>query len=739
MSAEMDDATAIEFIVEDRGQQLRVIDSIESRQITLTTGDGEQFSVGDTEYDWFAPVGRVAVLGVSSLQLPETWDILLRDLDGELLVDVPAGTDADSTGDVVAEVTTTPIKLYVTGSGGVQISTTDGRSRIQSIDGSPLVLGARSLHEHPARTLTIPPTVEGVMQGISEFGAALKTTSPERTFPTLRGYPPELQFGTDLEIPQGKQRPKTGVSLGLPRSLETVLAAAPLAYFLGAEVTPADEIRLELAGHEAVPLSSFGETDAEALHALLVHTFVLECAVRTEGLYPVELAARERLEATDIELNYAELYDKPLADRLAVYLTVPTEPVAAVAPEWRLTADIPETTDSGTLLPHLADELANIRTYPEGQRPATEATFETESSLTDEINDAMETFLRDTGPSRPAQHSGAVGERRPPRSCGQTADRDDSFRVRPATSILQVYAGDGVPIGANKVTTESYRRQFAETSENPAAVRALVICNDAGMMAETDVRDIYASVPVFTVTGELHTDTTVAELRQLLQEDIDLLHYIGHVSEQGIECSDGHLDVDNVASVSTRLFILNGCRSFGQAERLVEKGALGGVGTLRNVDNETATKMGRTIARLLQNGWSLGSAVSLLQLDTAAGLDYVVLGGGTAEIVSANSGSPLHYVVETTFDGEYRLTVNTYPTQSHTVGTMLRPALGQDATHYLTGGELVQLTLSESELREIFQQQNSPVQLRREQSGPGFSIRWSRDLAEDMSPLTDPL
>ena len=738
MSVEMGDTTPIDFVVENEGRQLRVIDSTESRQIAFTTERREGFSVRTVGYDWFAPVDHVASLGVSSLRLPETWDILLRDPDGELLADVPAGTDAASTGHVVAEVTTTPIKLYVAGSGGVRVSTVDGRSRIQSVDGSPLVMGARSLHERPARTLTVPPTVEGLMQGVSEFGAALKTTSPERTFPTLRGYPPELQFGAEPEIPQGRQRPETGVCLGLPRKLEAVLAAAPLAYFLGAEVTPADETRLELAGHGTVPLAPFGATDAESLHALLVHAFVLECAVRTEGLYPVELAARERLEATDIGLNYAELYDEPLADRLAAYLTVPTEPVAAVAPEWRLTADVPATIDSGRLLPHLADELANIRPYPEGEQPATEATFETEGSLTDGINDAMETFLRDTGPSRPARNGETAGDRRPSRSC-QTADRDDGFRVRPAESILQVYAGDGIPIGANKVTAESYRRQLADTPENPAAIRAMVICNDPEMTAETDVRDIYASVPMLRVTGELHTDTTVAELRRLLREDVDLLHYVGHVSERGIECSDGHLDVDDVEHVSTRLFILNGCRSFGQAEQLIEKGALGGVGTLRNVDNETATKMGKTIARLLQNGWSLGSAVSLLQLDTAAGLDYAVLGDGTAEIASADSGSPFHYVVGTTLDGGYQLSVNTYPTRTYTVGSMLRPAFGQDDTHYLAGGEIVRLTVDESELREIFRRQNSPVQLRREQSGPGFSIRWSQDLAEDMSPLTDPL
>jgi hypothetical protein len=42
---------------------------------------------------------------------------------------------------------------------------------------------------------------EDVMMAILTFRSALKTTSPERSFPTLRGHPPAIELNDRLEIP----------------------------------------------------------------------------------------------------------------------------------------------------------------------------------------------------------------------------------------------------------------------------------------------------------------------------------------------------------------------------------------------------------------------------------------------------------------------------------------------------------------------------------------------------------
>ncbi|PSP39012.1 hypothetical protein BRC71_03950 [Halobacteriales archaeon QH_7_65_31] len=730
----------ISWTVENDGSRLRVVDSIERRQLTFTPEEGGRLSVADVAREWFVPVDRAATLGVSTLWLPTTWDVFLRAPDGTLLADIPAGETGAVTDKAVAEVTTAPIKIYFASRGGLRVSTVDGQTRLEGVGGTPLVLGARSPHEQPARTITVPPTPEGYMRGVSEFGAALKTASPERTFPTLRGYPPEIQIGSELDIPQGPQRPETGVTLRLPRTVETVFAAAPLAYFLGAEIEPGRPPRLELDGDRTVPIDSFGATTPEALHRLLVHTFTLDCVARTEGQYPMELSARRTIEAAGVRLDWEAIYEKPLADRLAAFLSVDLQTVEAAAPDWRLTADIPETDDSGPLLPHLANELADIRTYPADHYPSEsrERASTGQPSVSEQVNDATDTLLRGADPRPPGGESGAVNDR-VPRSVEDASATPDVFRIRRADSILQVYAGNGVPIGANKITEESYLRHLSETPDETAALRVVVVCNDTEMLAEASVEEIYSSAPLLSVTGELRTNLTVDSLRDLLQSDIDLIHYIGHVSERGLSCADGHLDIGDLDAVSAQLFILNGCRSFRQGEKLVENGALAGVGTLQNVNNQVATEMGKKIAQLLQHGWPLAGALSLLRFDAIAGQEYTVLGDGTAELVSADSGVPACCLVEPTPDGEYRVSIDTYLTRVRHLGTIFRPSFGEDDVYHLAGGEVSQWVADETELRELFERENAPVQLRRERSSTKLSLRWSHDLAEDMSPLSDGL
>ena len=726
----------ISWTVENGGRRLRVVDSIESRQLTFTPGDDGRLSVTDAAREWFVPVDRAATLGVSALWLPTKWDVFLRAPDGTLLADIPAGEAGAVTDEAVAEVTTAPIKIYFASRGGLRVSTVDGQTRLEGVGGTPLVLGARSPHEQPARRITVPPTPEGYMRGVSEFGAALKTASPERTFPTLRGYPPEIQIGSELDIPRGPQRPETGVTLRLPRTVETVFAAAPLAYFLGAKIEPGRPPRLELDGDRTVPIDSFGATTAEALHRLLVHTFTLDCVARTEGQYPMELSARRAIEAAGVRLDWEAIYEKPLADRLAAFLSVDLQTVEAAAPDWRLTADIPETDDSGPLLPHLANELADVRTYPADRYPSEsrERASTGQPSVSEQVNDATDTLLRGADSRPPGGEPEAAD--RVPRSVEDASATPDVFRIRRADSILQVYAGSGVPIGANKITEESYLRHLSETPDENAALRVVVVCNDTEMLAEAKVEEIYSSAPLLSVTGELRTDLTVDSLRDLLQSDIDLIHYIGHVSERGLSCADGHLDIGDLDAVSAQLFILNGCRSFRQGEKLVENGALAGVGTLQNVNNQVATEMGKKIAQLLQHGWPLAGALSLLRFDAIAGRDYTVLGDGTAELVSADSGVPICCLVEPTPDGNYRISIDTYLTRVRHLGTIFRPSFGEDDLYHLAGGEVSQWVADETELREWFEDANLPVQTRRERSDTKLSVRWSHELAKDMSPLS---
>jgi hypothetical protein len=74
------------------------------------------------------------------------------------------------------------------------------------------------------------------MKGISLFGNAMKTWSPERTFPSLRGHPPLLELADECRIPDTLSPPDTGIEMTVPAEHAWLYPAVPLAYWLGATV-----------------------------------------------------------------------------------------------------------------------------------------------------------------------------------------------------------------------------------------------------------------------------------------------------------------------------------------------------------------------------------------------------------------------------------------------------------------------------------------------------------------------
>lgn len=105
-----------------------------------------------------------------------------------------------------------------------------------------------ALAPHPAATVTVPETIEGVMRVVSVLGSALKTRCPGRSFPTLRGHPPLLELGETVDIPESIAVPDTGVTLELPAACEYVYPASSLAYYLGADLQPAGTPALVVDG-----------------------------------------------------------------------------------------------------------------------------------------------------------------------------------------------------------------------------------------------------------------------------------------------------------------------------------------------------------------------------------------------------------------------------------------------------------------------------------------------------------
>jgi len=670
-------------------------------------------------------------------------------------------TTIDESGWVIADLWSTPLKIFVAAKGGLTVDSTVEGVTLTATSTDELYVGTRSLHEQPARTITTPAEPESLMRAISEFGGALKTASCQRSYPTLRGHPPMLELGDELTIPGESRVPDTDIEIVAPPSLRAIFTVAPLAYYLGAPITPGEAPHLRSSDGWEQSLTDRGGL-TPTVNDVLQHVFTLDCIVRTEGQHPPGLSERAELMGSlpaESTFDPAAAYDTSLATRLATYLEVPFEPVKTIAPQWRHTADIPAGTAGVEVLPFLAADLTRIRCYTPGTKPeatSSEPSQTTQTGTTTECIGDIEEFLRTQTQSPPNQtdtspttlrgaeagtptHKQKKRQQDPDVSratrAGEPVDQQQLFKIRGAPTPVHSYVGDGFPVGANKATRASYEQQLASRTDAKASAEILIVCNDEKMAEETAVREQYGTFELLPMDVSVRYDLSRDELQEALQRDVDLFHYIGHVDSRGLQANTQYLDVQDVEEVGATAFILNGCRSFAEGSKLVERGAVGGVVTLRRVHNTLATEMGRNIAQLVNEGWPLDQAVSLLETDALVARDYAVVGDGSVELV-ANAATPSSLIVTPSGDDQFEVAFHTHPTKSYNLGTLYQPPI-DNAPYHLSGGESGRITLSGDELEAVFQQTQHPVQLRSEREKTTISLRWSSELIGNVDKLNE--
>jgi hypothetical protein len=160
-----------------------------------------------------------------------------------------------------------------------------------------------------------------------------------------------VELGGELRVPAELERPETGVRLKLPPTLDAAYVAAPLAYYLGVEMVSGDEPRLVTDDFEHPLPSTRFEREVERV---LKRTFFLHCLTRTEGYYRVDLYEREQV---DIDLDFAALYDLPIAEQLPAYLSVPFDRLVTHMPQWPLTAHVAPTPEHVGAIPFVVNDL----------------------------------------------------------------------------------------------------------------------------------------------------------------------------------------------------------------------------------------------------------------------------------------------------------------------------------------------------------------------------------------------
>ncbi|MFC7193566.1 hypothetical protein ACFQL4_01180 [Halosimplex aquaticum] len=372
----------------------------------------------------------------------------------------------------------------------------------------------------------------------------------------------------------------------MPPVEEFIYPVVPLVYYLGATLQPGPSPRI-VTDEWSYPLD--GDDGFEpAVTRTLKQVLLLDCVTRTEGYYQVDLHERTEVEER-VDLDFAEVYDSSLPEQLRTYLEIPYESLADIVPKWKLTADVRPYAEHVSALPFLANELAIVRCP--GAVPSDDEALE-------DLSEQVESFFRDN-----PQALRRSTKARSTNSSASTTDAD-IFRPEPADSIEQAYVGDGLPVGASKMTVDAYYRRLSFEPTTDPQIQVAVVCNDEEMTDENVVSDIYGTRDWVEFDITFRDQLTTMEMREVLKSDVDFLHYIGHVDDEGIRCTDGYLDTRHLSEVNVSAFLLNACDSYEQGRGLVKSGAVAGIATVTDIVNEAATSVGRTVAKLLNQGFS---------------------------------------------------------------------------------------------------------------------------------------
>ncbi|WP_227380129.1 hypothetical protein [Haladaptatus halobius] len=664
---------------------MTIVDPIQRRQYPLQTSTNVQPIPTDIDQFYF-PVDSATKLTTDSLVLPYVVGIYVRTLDGNILVEAEEfAYEVLPEREYLIELNG-PIKVYLRVTSELTIASSSERMELDFGTSTQVHIGARSYHERPGATITTTATPQDMMDAISTFGSALKTTSCERSLPSLRGHPPRIELGDEFRIPNEISPPDTGVRIEVPPKLNKIYPVSTLAYYLGANVVRGDRPRLVTDRGFSHTLNHPVWGFEDEVERVFKQIFFFDCITRTEGYYGVELYERQEIE-DHVDLLFDELYEKSLAEQLETYLDVPFEVIQEYLPTWSLTTYTTDELQNIESLPYVVNDLSIIRAVENKQNHGTAV----------ESPNAISGFMRGT----------EAGDR------GKSDIDCISYVAPPETNSLeQAWVGTGNPVGANKIIRKAFDNKFNRTTSTEG-IKITVVCNEPEMSPEyDDGENLYGERDELEFDIDVYRNLSVNELRTVFTTETDFLHYIGHIKENEFVCRDGRLDVGTLNEVAVDTFLLNGCRSYEQGKRLIDVGSIGGVVTYSQVGNTSATAIGRVIARLLNRGFSLRSALTLAREHQIVGNQYTVVGDGSIEIAQSESGTPMLYQINSpapNFNGKHELQITTYPTSDLGMGALFKPFLEDVETHFLSGGQIPKFSLSSVALAQFLRLEKLPA------------------------------
>lgn len=654
---------------------IRVVDAVKN-EVSIEMADWRERPVSDA---LSRPTDAELVVETVRLKIPN-FNLRVYDLQSGDPIEGPefqGGRDLDG-GDYLA-ILPTAVHIYLHFQGPVTVSRDASADEVQFVfdDRSRVHFGFRSYVRAPASTVTVPQTTDGVAKAISLMAASHRTISPDRTFWTMRRHPPQIEFGDAYDIPDSvaSNVPETGIELRLPDSLEALFIGAPLAYYLGAEVT-LDDTDGRLVAPDAGVDYDLGPALVETVPETLARVFWLDCLARNGGPH-AEPALVEHDLLTEVGIEHEAAYQASPAERLGMYLDAPYDLVVDDLPDWPLAMHVDPVMDHVSTLPFLLNHLSFI--YPP-------ETAELEGS--ELMERSLDDFYR--GPPGPIA---SVEMMKPKLRKGR----------------IHGWLAEGTPIDVFKTLPEAYENHLSYLEEDASdEMSVVVVLNDRDMTGEHErVAEIYQERAADSrMNVQLEYELTCQELIDLFEESHEFLHYIGHCEVDGLRCADGNLSMSELAETNVQTFFLNACGSYYEGLDLVRKGAIAGAVTFRKVLDEQAAKVGTAFAHLLMSGFPIETALRLSRRRIMMGKDYAVVGNGMQNISMEDEPDTGVIYVDSLDSGE--LSVSWDPNMTWELGGYYRIALGEGFPPRLTGNR-TETTLRPDELADFIRGEDLPV------------------------------
>ncbi|QLC34219.1 hypothetical protein EFA46_008370 [Halarchaeum sp. CBA1220] len=521
------------------GDRLNVHDTVMDATCTFTAS-GPLDPVRVSADRFLFPVDAAVSVETDELTLPAHAGLHVRSEAGDVVASVPGERKSFARGVYYVEVAL-GCKLYLKvfdAAFTLRGEPSDGPAptTVEFEETARVAVGARSLHERPAATITVPDEPSALREALPYLASSVKEWSCERSWPTLRGHPPRLERGDALDIPDALSKPETGVTIAVPETYAALYTVAPLAYYLGADVVPATDPELHLDNGYSEAFAQHGESLADATRTLLRHCLFLDSLVRVGGYYTMERQEYEAV-AGDLPFYPPKLYDATIPEQLMEYLEVEAELLAPYLPMHRYEATLRAEPADAELLPFLLDDFVPVRV------------------------------------------SGAR-------------------RANASDALYSAYSTDPIPEGATKLSVAGFEHALDAPPRSAASERIALLGVGDGVMDALDAVFIgHGDGSSYEAATIDRARPTVAAVEDALSSGYGFVHVEAPITDDGIECVDGVLDPATLDDVSVGIASVVGPLSEAGAalDVLVERGATMGIASA----SITSRALGHVLGRLL--------------------------------------------------------------------------------------------------------------------------------------------